>query len=174
MCECIHLYPLFPKYVFPLRLYIYDKHFVSYQQRRHEYLVPCLVPQCQQHLEGRLWSGHRQHQRRSPAPPHLIRWEWCRLVGCLAYRQPKGLIDNNKKNHRWSTVDIFKSLAALNPFLPISEPFKNRATPSRTPTHRARMKGLRRPHCRTQRSLAEPIRGVKRRPRMGLRNQVKL
>lgn len=157
----------------PLRLYKYDTNFVSYQQRRHEYSAPYLAPLCQQHLEGRLWSGPRQHQRRSPAPPHLLQWGQCRLVGCLAYRQRKGLLDNQKKHGR-STVGLFKTLAALNPFLPISEPFKNRATPNRAPTHRARMKGLRRPHRRAQRSLAVPITGVKTRPRMGLRNQVKL
>ena len=57
---------------------------------------------------------------------------------------------------------------------PIKEPFKNMATPSRVPTQRARTKGLLRPHRRVQRSLAEPITGVKSRPRTGLRNQVRL
>ena len=48
------------------------------------------------------------------------------------------------------------------------------ATPSSVPTQRARTKGLLLPQLRVQRSLAEPITGVKIRPRTGLRNQVKL
>lgn len=56
----------------------------------------------------------------------------------------------------------------------MAEPFRKSATPKSTPTQRARMKGRRRPQLRVQRSLAEPISGVKMRPRMGLRNQVRL
>lgn len=51
---------------------------------------------------------------------------------------------------------------------------RKRETPSNTPTQSARMKGLLRPHFRVQRSLAEPMRGVRIRPRMGLRNHVRL
>lgn len=58
--------------------------------------------------------------------------------------------------------------------LPISEPFRNKATPISVPTQRARMNGLLLPHRRVQRSLAEPIRGVNMRPRTGLRNHVRL
>lgn len=61
-----------------------------------------------------------------------------------------------------------------NKHSPISDPFRNRATPISVPTQRARMNGLLRPHRRVQRSLAEPIRGVKKRPRTGLRNHVRL
>lgn len=57
---------------------------------------------------------------------------------------------------------------------PMMDPLRKSATPSSTPTHRARMKGRRRPHRKVQRSLAEPIRGVKIRPRMGLKNHVRL
>lgn len=56
----------------------------------------------------------------------------------------------------------------------MAEPLRKRATPNSTPTHRARMKGRRRPQRKVQRSLAEPMRGVKMRPRMGLRNHVRL
>lgn len=62
--------------------------------------------------------------------------------------------------------------ANLHP--PICDPFKNSAIPSSTPTLSAKMKGLLRPQDRVHWSLAEPISGVKRRPRTGLRNQVKL
>lgn len=58
--------------------------------------------------------------------------------------------------------------------LPITEPLRKSATPKRTPMQRARMKGRRRPQLRVQRSLAEPISGVKIKPRIGLRNQVRL
>lgn len=61
-----------------------------------------------------------------------------------------------------------------NIYPPISDPFKNNAIPSTTPTLSAKMKGLLRPQDRVHWSLAEPISGVKRRPRTGLRNQVKL
>lgn len=57
---------------------------------------------------------------------------------------------------------------------PINDPFKKSATPSSTPTQRARMKGLLRPHDKVHWSLAEPISGVKTSPRTGLRNQVRL
>lgn len=57
---------------------------------------------------------------------------------------------------------------------PMAEPLRKSATPKSTPTQRARMNGRRRPQLRVQRSLAEPMRGVKMRPRMGLRNQVRL
>lgn len=58
--------------------------------------------------------------------------------------------------------------------VPISDPFRNRATPISVPIQRARMNGLLLPHRRVQRSLAEPIRGVNKRPRTGLRNHVRL
>ena len=56
----------------------------------------------------------------------------------------------------------------------MAEPFRKSATPKSTPMHRTRMKGRRRPQLRVQRSLAEPMMGVKKRPRTGLRNQVRL
>lgn len=58
--------------------------------------------------------------------------------------------------------------------VPISDPFRNRATPISVPIQRARMNGLLLPHRRVQRSLAEPIRGVNKSPRTGLRNHVRL
>lgn len=68
------------------------------------------------------------------------------------------------------------SLRKKNPpkNVPISDPFRNRATPISVPIQRARMNGLLLPHRRVQRSLAEPIRGVNKRPRTGLRNHVRL
>lgn len=57
---------------------------------------------------------------------------------------------------------------------PIRDPLRKSATPRSTPTHSARMKGRRRPQRKVQRSLADPIKGVNMRPRMGLRNHTKL
>lgn len=150
---------------------------MSYQQRRHEYSGPYLAPRCQQHQEGKLWLVPLRHQHRSPAPPHPIQWGRCQLAGCWDYHQWKGLTHHHKifiqgLNSNYYNLKVVISFETF--YSPINDPFKNIATPSSTPTHRARMNGLLRPHRRVHRSLAEPITGVKTRPRIGLRNQVKL
>lgn len=84
----------------------------------------------------------------------------------------------NNTHHDMSsrgTERVFRNGSqTANFYPPISDPFKKSAIPSSTPTLSARMKGLLRPQDRVHWSLAEPISGVKRRPRTGLRNQVKL